>query len=138
MKILKEMILTFELGKQSGRAVNQVCRQLGMEKKRILPADYIQPLGYLAELDGFPAGAEKGAAGNVLKDAGQEAEELQGEMLVFSGISSQRLDAFLAAYRNTGAESIGLKAMLTPHNIWWDARQLYQELLREHAEMCKK
>lgn len=137
---MKEMILTFELGKESGRAVNQVCRQLGMEKKRILPGDYIHPLGYLAELEGFPAGVEKGAgqAGNVLKDAEQEAEELHGEMLVFSGINSQRLDAFLTAYRNTGAESIGLKAILTPHNVWWDAGQLYQELLREHTEMCKK
>lgn len=137
---MKEMILTFELGKESGRAVNQVCRQLGMEKKRILPGDYIHPLGYLAELEDFPAGAGNGSrqTGNALKDMEQEAEELHGEMLVFCGINSRRLDAFLTAYRNTGAESIGLKAMLTPHNVWWDVRQLYRELLREHTEMCRK
>ena len=39
---------------------------------------------------------------------------------------------FLAGYKQTGAASIPLKAILTPHNIFWTAEALYQELFKEH------
>ena len=52
--------------------------------------------------------------------------------MVFSGTDSTQMDAFLADYKQTGAASIPLKAIITPHNIFWTAEALYQELFKEH------
>ncbi len=60
------------------------------------------------------------------------------EMMVFSGISQNELDAFLTKYREAGIPKIPLKAVLTPYNIFWNATQLYQELQKEHSHFQKQ
>ncbi len=60
---------------------------------------------------------------------------VQPELLLFSGVSNGVLDAFLAAYRNTGLTPINYKCVVTPHNIGWTLTALTAELAREHAEI---
>ena len=117
-----QTVLCFQLSKEKEQAVGIVCRKLGIRQRKVTGGEYNQKLGYLAGIDGFnkePGASVKGA--------------LSGEMLVFSGIDSDGVDAFLAAYKETGAAPIGLKAILTPHNVFWSVEQLYQELMKEHV-----
>lgn len=128
MLTTKEMILVYELQTDSSKAVNLVCREMGLIKKRVLPAYYCKTLGFLADMDGFPEEAVEPV---------ENKSPLSDEMLVFCGLSRERLDQFLALYRNTGTLPIALKAMLTPTNAWWNSRQLYTEIAEEHDEMTK-
>ena len=116
-----QMVLCFQLSKEKEQAVGDVCRKLGICQRKVTGGEYNQKLGFLAGIEGFnkePGASVKGT--------------LPGEMLVFSGIDSDGVDAFLAAYKETGAAPVGLKAILTPHNVFWCVEQLYQELMKEY------
>ena len=118
---MSQTVLCFHLSKDKEAGIADICKRLGIRQKRILPRDYGQKLGYLAEIQGFTREPD-----NYMKS------EFQTEMLVFSGMDSEQVDAFLAAYKEAGLIPIGLKAVVTPHNIFWSAKQLYQELVKEH------
>lgn len=55
---------------------------------------------------------------------------LGGRMMVLCGLD-EKLDAVLAALRESGTGAACLKAVLTPHNRVWDSVKLYGELRRE-------
>lgn len=121
-----QMVLCFQLSKEKEQAVGDVCRKLGIRQRKVTGGEYDQKLGFLAGVDGFnkePGASVKGA--------------LSGEMLVFSGIDSDGVGAFLTAYKETGTAPVGLKAILTPHNVFWSVEQLYQELMKEHVMFQK-
>lgn len=121
-----QMVLCFQLSKEKEQAVGDVCRKLGICQRKVTGGEYNQKLGFLAGVDGFnkePGASVKGA--------------LSGEMLVFSGIDSDGVGAFLTAYKETGTAPVGLKAILTPHNVFWSVEQLYQELMKEHVMFQK-
>ena len=121
-----QTVLCFHLSKEKEQAVGDVCRKLGIRQRKVNCTEYNQKLGYLAGIEGFS------------KEQGRFAmSELSGEMLVFSGMDSDRVDAFLTDYKETGAAPVGLKAILTPHNVFWGAEQLYQELMKEHMMFQK-
>ena len=61
-------------------------------------------------------------------------EEIAQEMLMLCGLSEERLQQALFALRKAGLV-IPYKAMLTPYNKDWTAKQLYGELRQEHEEM---
>ena len=69
-------------------------------------------------------------------DTAEEAPTPDGPMLVFCGLSSQRLDQVLAKLRACGGPAIPHKAVLTHHNSGWTLAQLYAELCRERAEIA--
>ena len=54
-------------------------------------------------------------------------------MMVMYGFTGQRLDEFLQNMRKAGLPKIPLKAIVTPHNVNWTFRQLYEELEQEEA-----
>ena len=56
------------------------------------------------------------------------------EMLVFSGMDSEMIDTFLDQYKKASIPPIGLKAIITQHNIFWTAEELYKELFKEHSK----
>ena len=57
------------------------------------------------------------------------------ELLVFCGLEDGLLDQFLAGYRQREIEPIGLKAVATPHNLFWTVYELTTELEQERAAM---
>ena len=118
---MSQTILCFHLSKDKDSGIADICRRFGIRQKRIALRDYGQKLGYLAGIQGFAR-----EAGNYTKP------ELQAEMLVFSGMDSEQVDTFIAAYKEAGLTPIGLKAIVTSHNIFWSAEQLYRELVQEH------
>lgn len=118
------IVLFFQIPPQKAKQLNQVCNRLNIKTKVVNPKDYNQTLGYLAGIQGFSKEAKSHAPKTVA-----------GEMLLFSGISSELLDQFLSECKASFIPPTPLKAIVTMHNIYWTPEQLYQELKKEHSLM---
>lgn len=67
-----------------------------------------------------------------------DGEELSDAMLVFCGLSNQKLDQALLALKKSGAGPFPYKAILTPTNQHWLAKDCLAELKREHEYMTAR
>ena len=121
---MAQTVLLFRLNQDKYAAVRKVFKILGIRILDIARKDYSQKLGSLAQIQGFSKEAKK-----------YDGPELPVEMLVFSEMNSDQVDAFLAEYKKTGVEPIALKAVVTDQNIFWTADRMQKELLREHLIM---
>lgn len=117
----KAHILLFHVEQDKAGKIESICRKLNIHTSRIKPFLYSQKLGYLAGISGF-------YRGNTV----YTGPDFSSEMMVFSGINSDMLDRFLKEYKRASIPPIGLKAVLTTHNIFWSAEDLYKELFKEH------
>ena len=118
---MAQIILAFRLDKEKLKAVRATAQKTGFQVKEISRKDYSQKLGTLAGIEGFSRERQQ-----------YDGPEFPLEMMVFSGTDSAQLDTFLNAYKQTGTQPVPLKAVITPHNIFWTAEYLYKELLKEH------
>lgn len=117
-------ILLFHIEPAKYRQIESICRSLHIQVIKVKPTSYEQTLGYLAGISGFNR-----------QNSTYTGPEFPSEMLVFAGMDSDLVDAFLDAYKKASIPPIGLKAILTQHNIFWTATALYKELFREHASI---
>lgn len=113
-------VLLFRVDPIQANRIESLCKRLGIRISKIEPVLYSQKLGYLAGIPSFPK-EEKAYTG----------PDFPSEMMVFSGMSD-RLDQFLTEYKKAAIPPIVLKAVITPHNIFWSAEDLYKELFKEH------
>lgn len=118
---MAQIILTFGLDKEKLRAVRGAAQKNGIQIKEISRKDYSQKLGVLAGIQGFSK-----------EKAIYNGPDFPLEMMIFSGIDSAQMDTFLADYKKTDTPSVPLKAIITPHNIFWSADKLFQKLWKEH------
>lgn len=116
-------ILLFGVSTQKDRAVRVAAEKIGVDVTAVNRRDYGQKIGTLAEISGFH---KNGKYITVLICNG---------MLVFSGMDSQQVDAFLAEYKATGLPPVALKAIVTPYNVSWTADALLRELMKEHIQL---
>ncbi len=87
-----------------------------------------QPIGYLAgNKELFQEEA-----------APQQAHPLDGEMLVMAGITPNRLNMVLQSIRKAGIGPVPYKAVVTQTNQTWKAKDLLEELKKEHEAMQEK
>ena len=114
-------ILLFNMNKDRQRSVERLCRSLSIKTSYVKTSLYSQSLGYLAGIQGFPRNPSV-----------YNGNELESEMLVFSGMDSELTDRFLTTFKESNLPPIFLKAVVTPTNIFWTPVQLYQELMKEH------
>lgn len=117
----KPTILLFRVSPDKTKKIEALCRSMKVRTVKVNRTSYAQQLGYLAGITGFNR-----------RPAVYTGEEFPSEMLVFSGMDSDALDTFLAKYKEAFIPPIGKKAILTPHNIFWTAEELFMELLKEH------
>lgn len=117
-------VLLFQVEKEKKKQIVALCRTLEITPVIISRGQYEESLGALAGIDGF-----------TLSGKGYGGPPLDTDMMVFSGISSDALDIFLKEYKRAEIAPIPLKAVLTKHNIFWNARQLYDELYKEHTQI---
>lgn len=122
MKNMK--ILLFRTAPEKEEKIRELCKKQGIQLSKVPRKDYGQKIGYLAGIKGFPR-----------ENKVYRGEEFPAEMLVFSGMDSEQLDAFLKAYRESGISPIGCKGILTPNNVFWTAEELFRELWKEHLTM---
>lgn len=122
---MKETILLFNA---NNKAVNLKIQKalfpLKIRLKKVDKKDYNQPLGYLAGIDKITP-----VEGN---DNGTELEDM---MIIFAFLSDAKLNQVLAALRKCGAGPFPYKAILTPTNQFWNARQCFEEVKKEHEAM---
>ena len=122
-------ILLFGVSTQKDRAVRVAAEKIGVDVTAGGPPavnrrDYGQKIGTLAEISGFH---KNGKIYN--------GPDFAMEMLVFSGMDSQQVDAFLAEYKATGLPPVALKAIVTPYNVSWTADALLRKLMKEHIQL---
>lgn len=118
---MAQIILTFGLGKEKIKVVRSIAQKNRIQIKEISRKDYNQKLGALAGIQGF-------AKEKVIYNG----PDFPLEMIVFSGIDSAQIDTFLTDYKQTGAQPVPLKAIITPQNIFWTVETLFKELWKEH------
>lgn len=118
---MAQIILTFGLGKEKIKVVRSIAQKNRIQIKEISRKDYNQKLGALAGIQGF-------AKEKVIYNG----PDFPLEMIIFSGIDSAQIDTFLADYKQTGAQPVPLKAIITPQNIFWTVETLFKELWKEH------
>ena len=121
---MAQVILTFQLQKEKEDAIAAICKSRGIKLLEIPVKDYNQKLGYLAGVKGFSR-----------DKAVYDGTPFPTEMLVFSGMDSEQVDVFLVEYKKTGLPAVGLKAVMTPHNVFWTADALFRELMKEHRTL---
>lgn len=117
------IVMGFQINAMKAVQIDRLCRQAGLVFKPVKESEFGQPLGVVAGIQGFPRQDIKAYP------------KLPEEVLVFSGIDSPTLDAFLAAYRAAQIPKVELKAVLTPYNIFMNIGTLYEELAKERKAM---
>lgn len=127
----KPTVLLSAKNKAKEEQIVGLCRRLDFRWKRVDARDRSRTLGELAEIVGFPEAGKPGAPVAPLLAP-------LPELLIFSGVSDEALDGFLAAYRQEGIAPVALKAVLTPANVRWTLEALLTELYRERAELAKQ
>ena len=136
---MRECILLFQFEQARQK---KLIAQLMMAKFRVKvvsPEEMELPVGYLAgnkELLQEEARQEA----EIREQAGQAGEAgalkpLDGEMLVMAGGTSGRLNMVLQAIRKAGIGSVPYKAVITETNQTWKAKDLLEELKKEHEAM---
>ncbi|MDD7027688.1 MAG: DUF3783 domain-containing protein [Lachnospiraceae bacterium] len=136
---MRECILLFQFEQARQK---KLIAQLMMAKFRVKvvsPEEMELPVGYLAgnkELLQEEARQEA----EIREQAGQAGEAgalkpLDGEMLVMAGVTSGRLNMVLQAIRKAGIGSVPYKAVITETNQTWKAKDLLEELKKEHEAM---
>lgn len=110
-----ETVLSYNLGEKES-LLEEAAASLNMKHTKI-PSDKAgEPIGFLAGYGGFVSNGVSVTA--------------EGECVIFSGISSKRLDALLKAMWEKGLD-IPLKAVVTQHNQSKSLKWLLEELEKE-------
>lgn len=138
----RETILLYRFrGTDVGQQVYTVAARMGILCRVIEEEQTEESIGALLKIPGLTNlnsaldelfGSAKAAAGTE-ESAAEEKLPMERQMMVMYGLSSQRLNLFLQNMKKAGIPRIALKAIVTPHNVSWTFRQLYQELEREEA-----
>lgn len=121
---MEKKVLLFNVRQEKRTQIETLCASQGIAAIVVERRRYGELLGSLAGIPG-------------LKKRGRNycGPELPGEMMVFFGLDSDGLDAFLDGYRQAGIAPIPIKGVMTPYNMMWTAGQLFKELAEEHRKM---
>ena len=109
---------------ERAQTIRSYLTRAGIRIIDVLPAEYMQRLGSLLMLPGFA----KDAPSNI-------GFSFPEEMLVMFAFTDKVMDDFFQSFRDAGIASVGLKAVITPTNINWTSKQLYEAISEEHARM---
>lgn len=120
----QKTILIYEWQAEHERNMTKFCREKEISVTSVAVSSYAEPLGALAKISGIKK--------NNKKDIGPALGE---EMMVFAGMNGEEIEQFLDTYQQAGIPAVQLKAILTPYNIFWNSRQLHEELRRERESL---
>lgn len=116
---IPETILSYNIGEKA-KKLEEAASSLNM-KHVLIPTDKAgETVGFLAGYNGFTSNGTEISA--------------EGECIIFSGITSKRLDQLLKAMRDRGLD-IPLKAVVTQHNQSQSVEWLLGELAKERKSI---
>ncbi len=119
------------------KQVVNLCRKLGLKTRKLKDSDAKITVGTLTGNGKINASPDN----QMLNTANQNVPTGYSlpELIIFSGLKDNKLDEFLAEYKKMGIAPIGLKAVVTIHNVNWTMYELAEELVRERISiMCGK
>lgn len=119
------------------KQVVNLCRKLGLKTRKLKDSDAKITVGTFTGNGKINASPDN----QMLNTANQNVPTGYSlpELIVFSGLKDNKLDEFLAEYKKMGIAPIGLKAVVTIHNVNWTMYELAEELVRERISiMCGK
>lgn len=138
-------VLLYVKDAKTKKQVLGLCREMGLSVKWLQKGDLCTMVGELAQIEASLRKGREWPAGEIIGEnalSGKMPGEAQGsgmpDVMVFSGLSGEKLDAFLEGYREAGIAPIGLKAVVTPYNIGWSLSRLIHELTKEQEGMGRK
>lgn len=117
-----ETVLSYNVGEKAAK-LEETANSLNMKHVPIPEDKAGETVGFLAGYGGFSSNGT--------------AVSADGECVIFSGISSKRLDVLLKAMREMGLD-IPLKAVVTQHNQNKSVEWLLSELSKEHEAIAKE
>ncbi len=119
------------------KQVVNLCRKLGLKTRKLKDSDAKITVGTLTGNSKINASPNS----QMLNTANQNVPTGYSlpELIIFSGLKDNKLDEFLAEYKKMGIAPIGLKAVVTIHNVNWTMYELAEELVRERISIiCGK
>ena len=124
---MRESILLMNFkGKKQLKGIQMTAFLLKLKIRMVEEKDFLQPLGYLAGVEGIEP-----------SDEVFQGEAPEHEILVFAGVPDAKLQRMLAEMRKNGIKKVDHKAILTPTNVHWNTIELYEELDKEHQAIQK-
>lgn len=119
---IPETILSYNIGEKAEK-LEEAANSLNMKHVPIPKDKAGETVGFLAGYNGFTSNGTEVSA--------------EGECIIFSGITSKRLDQLLKAMRERGLD-IPLKAIVTQCNQSQSVEWLLEELSKERAAIEKR
>lgn len=116
---IPETILSYNIGKKAAK-LEETATSLNMKHVPIPNDKAGETVGFLAGYNGFASNGTEISA--------------EGECIIFSGITSKRLDVLLKAMRDRELD-IPLKAVVTETNQRQSVKWLLQELAKERKSI---
>ena len=125
MIVRKPMILYYDNGQEEKRrSLEKALEHMGIAFVPITGAHFLQTVGHLAKVKGFPARKIPPF---------QSTPEITKDVLIMCNFTEEKLDMFLNLMKNGTIPQVALKAALTAQNCFWTFAQLFQELEEEHG-----
>jgi len=121
--------LLYYVHKEKLTKVSEIAGTLGLETRKLEPADLGKSLSRILEEKGLGRDPGEGSKSQI------PAFYSMPEALIFCGLGEGQLDAFLEAYRASGLAPIACKAVVTPTNLQWTLYDLLEELKKEDRQM---
>ncbi len=119
------MVLLYNLKVDSVIALEMLCDSLDLKYVHIAPAEYLQPIGALAEISGVARTEEV-----------YEGPGFSETMIVMKNFTAVAMNDFLDRMKRTrGIYEIDLRAIVTPNNLRWNSLQLREELAAEKKKI---
>lgn len=136
-KVIKKTACIFTYGVNAAKSllINNLCNSQGIEYRQIKEEDRFQKIGWIAGYPGYSKVSAEFLPKQGQELSGQSKEQIKKpvEVMIFSALPDEKLDAFLDAYKTMGIEPVGLKAIVTRHNENWTLDELVLELIRERT-----
>ena len=125
MIVRKPMILYYDNGQEEKRrSLEKALEHMGIAFVPITGAHFLQTVGHLAKVKGFPARKIPPF---------QSTPEITKDVLIMCNFTEEKLDMFLNLMKNGTIPQVALKAVLTAQNCFWTFAKLFQELEEEHG-----
>ncbi len=120
---MKKVVLLYGLAPEQEKQLKRLLLPHKLSVRSVPPEEYGLPLGAAAGWTPRPNAVDI------------PEEKPQGAFLVMGNLLPEELNRVLAACRKAGVGREIIKAVITPHNVEWNACQLYRQVLEEHRAM---
>lgn len=121
------LVLLYNFTPARRSQIMPLCIRNGVRVRAVTKEEYGEPIGALCRINGCET-----------SNTVYEGDGFSDEMMVLNGFTRQALNTFLNDFRKHKVKTVGLKAVVTEHNMRWDSVHLHDEISKEHAAMHRK